>query len=410
MRTNAASSLSCFVLSAALIVSAGCGADSPTPPRPNAEAQLAIVVVGGGSQQGFPGDVLDAPVIVQIIDSAGRPAAGKRRIRFSVVAGAGSVSDTSVFSSDNGDASVTWRLGAAVGGQQIAAALAAPGANARTTVSATAVSPDAADLVVLRGATSGKVNVLINQDDSYTRHTLAWPDTVLRLLPRGEHGTWQEVTAFSFDHPPATALRPWTAGVDTVHLALRAAIAVPFTMWVTHEFDTTAARARYDASQVDKFWRSHMTGLRVGPVRIERLLEYERKIFLCSDIPGDHDPAAINVYYLANQINELGGARPAFQCSASKLLMGINFFAFDPSYQNLLAHEAGHAFGLDHIADPSNVMNGWPLGSNLTTGQIYLMHFQSTGTANAVLKAHTVGVRNCYSTLTHCPSQTFVAW
>ena len=93
------------------------------------------------------------------------------------------------------------------------------------------------------------------------------------------------------------------------------------------------------------------------------------------------------------------------------MLVAPNFYAFDPMYQLYLAHDVGHAFGLEHIADASNLMSiSFPPGGGLTTGQIYRMHFQNTGTANVVLRAHTVGVRNCYSTVTHCPAQTFVGW
>jgi hypothetical protein len=296
--------------------------------------------------------------------------------------------------------------------QSLVAGLAESESTTGTIITALAVSPDAADLVVVRGATPRTtVHLVLNQDDQFSRRTLVWPDTVLRLLPRGIAGAWQEVTAFSLDHPPATALRPWTDGVDTTQLVLRPPIEVPLVMWVTHTFDTTAARARYDASQVDKFWRAHPTGLRVGNVRIEKLLEYEGKIHTCDDIPGFCQPDALNVYYLANQVIMENAARPAGQCSARSVLMGINHFAFDPIYELLLAHEIVHAFGLGHLADASNIMsNGWPPGGGLTAGQIYLMHFQSTGTANAVLKEHSVGVRNCYSTLSHCPPVTFVGW
>ena len=389
----------------------GCGAGLDLPTRPSEARQFRVIVVGGGGQQGFPGDALVAPITVQIGDSVGRPVAGKRRIRFAVVAGAGTVGDTSVLSGDDGTASVTWRLGAVAGAQQLAASLADVDESIRTIVTATAVSRDAADLVIVRGATAGETKILLAQDATYERYTLTWPDTILRLLPRGPLGNWQEVTAFSMDHPPETALQPWTERVDTVRLTLRASMAVPFTMWVTHDFDTTAARARYDAAQVDKFWRSHPTGLRVGAVRIQNLTQYQGKIFGCTDVPGFHDASAVNVYYLANQIADGSAARPAYECSASTVLMGINFFAFDPIYELLLAHEMGHAFGLDHVPDGSNVMsNGWPPGGNLTTGQIYRMHFQSTSTANAVLNARTLGVRNCFSTLAHCPAETFVGW
>src|SRR5262249_37636014 len=139
-------------------------------------------------------------------------------------------------------------------------------ASSTEAVTAQALPLDAADLILIRGVTSGTVGVLVRKGDGNEQHTLTWPDSVVRLLPRTSDGSWEEVAAFTVGHPPVSVLRPWTDAVDTVRITFGAPIEVPFTIWTTYDFDTTAARARHDLASTDQFWRSHMTGLRVGRV------------------------------------------------------------------------------------------------------------------------------------------------
>jgi hypothetical protein len=64
-----------------------------------------------------------------------------------------------------------------------------------------------------------------------------------------------------------------------------------------------------------------------------------------------------------------------------------------------------------HVADANNVMSGgntW--GPKLTTGQIYRMHFDSWGTVNSLLKANLPVARNCFSSVSDCPSATLMLW
>jgi hypothetical protein len=212
------------------------------------------------------------------------------------------------------------------------------------------------------------------------------------------------VTAFSVGHPPVTALQPWTTGRDTVAFVLRAPVAVPFTIWLTYDVDTTAARARHDLAALDLVWRSHMTGLQVGHVQFASAPNLH---FECGgDNRGYFDATSINVYYM-NYVT------PPEACDAHIIRMNANNAgSFSDVYQFLLAHEVGHTLSLDHVSDPANVM--WPqspAGSGLTTGQIYWMHFHSWGALNTALGIHPIGERNCSLPFsTHCPAQTFIAW
>lgn len=402
---------------AALAAIASCSSTPETVVPGTADTPgAALAVIAGAWQQGFLGEPLVDSVAVQIVDVGGRAVRERRPIRFTVSAGGGSVSDTVVLSAETGVASVAWRLGTSGGEQNLTAAIADLRSAPVTPIYASGVSPTAADLVVIRGLSQGDAHILIRQDNSTWTYSLAWPDTVLRLLPHGPRNdgpagsrSWQEVTVFTLDHPPETVLQPWTDDVDTVRLALRPAIAVPFTVVVTHDFDTTAARARYDLTNLDGFWRSHMTGLRVGRIRIENAPQLNGPIVGCADVSTPYDPKAFNVYYLPAMIDGESGRT----CGPNVVLVGMNtIWSYDPRYAYVFVHGVGHALSLDHIGDENNVMSGdGVIGSGLRIGQIYWMHFDSGGGLNATLGIHPVGERNCSLPLSsHCPAQTFTAW
>ena len=389
---------------AAVAMAAGTGAcgasDSPTNPPPG-PIPAGFTVFGAG-QVGFVSEVLTKPIGVQVVDSASRAVSGRHRVRFSVTQGGGSVSDTVVLSGEDGLATVSWFLGPVTGPQQLAVRLADAPSTPEVRVTAQAIPLDSADVILVSGATSGQIGILVRENDSDTPSTVVWPDTVLRLLPQPARSGWQEVAAFTVGHPPVSILRPWTDGTDTVRIAFQPAIAVPFTVWIALDFDTTAARARHDLAALDLFWRSHMTGLRVGQVRMDSA---PGLLFACGQGPGSFDAATINLYYTEFP--------SPVTCDARIVRMHRNNpLSFSEGSRFILAHEVGHAMSLAHVSDPTNVM--WPdppTGFGLTTGQIYWMHFHNWGALNSVLNIHPAGERNCNVALVaRCPTQTFAMW
>ncbi len=381
-----------------------CGSEATTKPiSADATSALGLRIQGSG-QRALAGELLANPVGAQVIDSSSRAVVGRRRIRFSITEGDGSISDTVVLSSEGGFASVNWVLGKTSGEQQLAVRLVDSPSTTEQRIVAMAVPLDAADIVLITGATSGTIGVLVRKDAGVVPYTLQWPDTVLRLLPRSADGTSEEVTAFTVGHPPVAVLQPWTDGVDTVRVAFRPPIEVPFTIWIAYDFDTTAARARHDLAALDDFWRTQMTGLRVGRVRVDSAPSL---VFECGgDTRGYYDRATINVYYMKY-------VTPPEACDAHIIRMHqTNPASFLGEYALILAHEAGHTLSLEHVFDSGNVM--WPQsppGRGLRTGQIYWMHFHNWGALNAVLGVHPAGERNCnIQVVSRCPAQTFSMW
>ena len=198
-----------------------CGSEATTKPiSTDAPSALGIRIQGSG-QRALAGEPLANRVGAQVVDSSSRVVAGRRRIRFSIAEGDGSISDTVVLSSESGFASVNWVLGKTSGEQQLTVRLVDSPSTTEQRIVATAVPLSAADVVLITGATSGTIGVLVRKDAGIVPYTLLWPDTVLRLLPRSADGTSEEVTAFTVGHPPVAVLQPWTDGVDTVRSGAR---------------------------------------------------------------------------------------------------------------------------------------------------------------------------------------------
>jgi alpha-tubulin suppressor-like RCC1 family protein len=101
-------SLLMLVAAAGLVVACGHTSDlsSPDPVGPPA----SLRTVSGDEQHGVAGQVLPAPVVVQVVDSSERPVPDQA-VTFLVVAGGGSVSAGTVRTNSSGRAEEHWTLG-----------------------------------------------------------------------------------------------------------------------------------------------------------------------------------------------------------------------------------------------------------------------------------------------------------
>ncbi len=93
-----------------LSFAAACGGDPASPP----EASYSIAIHGGSAQQGPAGSILEQPLQVTVTDVANQPVQGVI-VRFRVVAGGGSLTDTIGVTGLGGIALTFARLGGAVG-------------------------------------------------------------------------------------------------------------------------------------------------------------------------------------------------------------------------------------------------------------------------------------------------------
>ena len=124
--------LSCVVALATIL---GCGSDPVAPP----EASYTIAIHGGGDQQGPAGSILDEPLQVTVVDVANQPVQGVV-VRFRVLSGGGSLTDSIGVTGPGGIAITYARVGGTVGPQLYEAAIRrAP--NRKVTFEATATEP-----------------------------------------------------------------------------------------------------------------------------------------------------------------------------------------------------------------------------------------------------------------------------
>ncbi len=99
-------------------VALGCGSDPVAPP----EASYTISIRGGADQQGPAGSILAEPLQVTVVDVANRPVQGVV-VRFRVLSGGGSLTDSIGVTGPGGVAVTFARVGATTGPQQFEAAI-----------------------------------------------------------------------------------------------------------------------------------------------------------------------------------------------------------------------------------------------------------------------------------------------
>ncbi len=101
----------------------------------------------GNNQSGTAGAPLAAPIVAMVTDAVGNPKAGVP-VTFTVASGGGSVSNSTVVTDQNGQASVQWTLGSGVGAQAVTAT--SPGLPA-VTFSATSGASTSTSVSIVSG-------------------------------------------------------------------------------------------------------------------------------------------------------------------------------------------------------------------------------------------------------------------
>lgn len=112
---------------------------------PRAAAQ--VIAVSGSGQSAIAGSMLEQPLVARVVDATGAVVPGAT-VTFGVTSGGGSVQSPTVVSDASGQASTTWRLGAAAGTQTVSATVT--GATAAT-FTATARENGASSLITVSG-------------------------------------------------------------------------------------------------------------------------------------------------------------------------------------------------------------------------------------------------------------------
>ncbi|WP_419166191.1 hypothetical protein [Candidatus Palauibacter sp.] len=96
----------------------GCGGGDADPVTPAGGGSASVVLVSGGDQRGVGGRPAAEPIVVRVLDAAGRPASGVT-VSFTPATGNGSADPSSTASAGDGEAVTTWTLGSAPGRQTL---------------------------------------------------------------------------------------------------------------------------------------------------------------------------------------------------------------------------------------------------------------------------------------------------
>jgi hypothetical protein len=356
-------------------------AESVTGPEKPAEKIYTFAALEGDDQHAAAGEQLPLPVSVLVKDESGNTASNIS-VEFTIASGGGSVSSPTVMTDANGRASTSWTLGWTVGKQSL---WIHQGSSETTSAFFTAdarVNP-ISDVVVVRGALSPSVTLLTRGSElSPEARRLAAPDSVAYLPKYDSLDTtaplW--VAAISRGTPPAVAIPRWTAGPDTIALSFTKPFRISLTVWVFENFEQNSAIVRRDLNNTLAFWQANPWGLELGEVKIVDATTYTGSRTSCANLVVTPDPESVTIYY---SINADIGSNQGFTCSSRAIIMrprpgnGLPF---------LLAHEFGHAFGLAHVPDLSNFMNGSATGGGVTIGQIFGAHLSPISAINSVYR------------------------
>ena len=134
----------------ALLLAGACGGDNLVLPEDGVPSTISIV--SGNPQNGTVGAALASPLIVRILDAAGRPVQGQQ-VTFTVVSGGGSVTPATPSTGADGQATAAWTLGPSAGAQQVQAKATGGAAPDNLTVlfNAVAGASAAANLIAVSG-------------------------------------------------------------------------------------------------------------------------------------------------------------------------------------------------------------------------------------------------------------------
>ena len=128
-----------------LVGVSACGSDLVLPDPPDGGQNVALTKFAGDLQTGTVGEMLQAPLVVQVLTQHQQPVSSRKVVFEAPDAAAGRVSPDTAVTNDQGQAAARWVLGTAVGSHAVAARLVGGEAVSQTaefTAAAVAAAPD----------------------------------------------------------------------------------------------------------------------------------------------------------------------------------------------------------------------------------------------------------------------------
>jgi hypothetical protein len=207
-----------------------------------------------------------------------------------------------------------------------------------------------------------------------------------------------EVITFSRDRPPALQSALWATalGNQIVSVPFASALATPVTIWVvTGPYATTQQTALTLWQTAQQLFVDERLGVQMSPVEIVDATANAKAAmyaaFTCGAGNANMTSIAVDIGARPGRINVyLVGLVDGSTSRGNACVVGGSFVAIaSGSGADLLAHELGHDFALDHIDDltadfsRSNVMHSESSSRQyLTEGQIFRAHLRTNSAIN----------------------------
>jgi hypothetical protein len=231
-----------------------------------------------------------------------------------------------------------------------------------------------------------------------------------------------EVVAFNSLHPVAVQSVTWTSSDDNITVNMPNQILIPVKVWIVQgPFASQRTRAIDACVTTSSIWTNERMGVAFSPFEIvdatadPQAANYTT--FDCSKragIEADIGKTAgrINIYWV-NTVDGGTGRGQACQIGSDFVAMG------SATGDELLSHELGHDFALQHIDgqatfDMTNIMHS---ASNtrefITEGQLFRAHLRTNSALNAIYAARPgLPTRDCNhgDATNQCPTLNKRVW
>ena len=373
-----------LLLALATLFAIACG-DGPTTPLGD---DFTIEVVSGDGQKGLPEWTLAEQIALRVVDREGVPAAGVT-IDFQVSAGGGRTSISSIVTSGLGFATVAWTLGSSAGATQTLTASVRSGSGS-VQIQATLLTPAQSDLVVVHGVLGSVTGFVLFKDGPSLQVVgrQGTQDTLLYLPPAQTSGS--EIVVFARGNRPLRLAPTWTAAVDTIHVTLLPPVEIDIDFHVQE--GTLVDRMETMESQLattNSIWFNQGMGLVVGTVTVIDETDPPRDVPVVSNglCNGATSEGAIRIDHVSS-ID--GGQFTGWGCWNGRIYLGVGTERFP----NLLAHELGHTFTLEHAA--TGMMFPSQPQTDIREGEIFRAHFHQQSALNTIFGAQpSEQRRNC---------------
>jgi hypothetical protein len=266
-----------------------------------------------------------------------------------------------------------------------------------------------ADKVTLANTSASEKGIMVDGQSSGGQVN----DQSQTLAANGPFGVGQltaspssnEVVAFNSLHPVALQTVAWTSSDDSITVTLPNLIQIPVRVWIVQgPFAAQRTRAINACITTSSIWTNDRMGVDFNPFEVVDATADPQAAnyvtFDCSKragIEADIGKTAgrINIYWV-NTVDGGTGRGQACQIGSDFVAMG------SATGDELLSHELGHDFGLQHVDgqatfDMTNIMHS---ASNtrqfITEGQLFRAHLRPASALNAIYAARPgLPTRNC---------------